>query len=95
MTRKLQSSNEVALNSSYTVGNIPRKTQQSEFGSISNYRNLPCCQETMDLRELTSLAKQVQLAYTHTRDANSKVQLHVTSLHLGPFAVWSPHNYQC
>ncbi|CAE7319402.1 TRM10 [Symbiodinium natans] len=37
--------------------------------------------DTMDVRELTSLAKQVQLAYTQTRDSNSKVQLHITSLH--------------
>ena len=35
----------------------------------------------MDVRELTSLAKQVQLSYTQARDSNSKVQLHVTSLH--------------
>eukprot|EP00931_Biecheleriopsis_adriatica_P047525 TRINITY_DN27403_c0_g2_i1.p1 TRINITY_DN27403_c0_g2~~TRINITY_DN27403_c0_g2_i1.p1 ORF type:complete len:245 (+),score=60.14 TRINITY_DN27403_c0_g2_i1:36-737(+) len=34
----------------------------------------------MDVRELTSLAKQVTLAYTHVRNLRSKVQLHVTSL---------------
>ncbi|CAE8601583.1 unnamed protein product, partial [Polarella glacialis] len=35
---------------------------------------------TMGVKELTSLGKQVQLAYTHVRDLRSKVQLHVTSL---------------
>ncbi|CAE7442608.1 TRM10 [Symbiodinium microadriaticum] len=37
--------------------------------------------DTMDVRELTSLAKQVQLSYTQARDSNSKAQLHIMSLH--------------
>ncbi|CAK9044082.1 unnamed protein product [Durusdinium trenchii] len=36
--------------------------------------------QSMDVRELTSLAKQIQLAYTQARNMGSKVQLHLTSL---------------
>eukprot|EP00933_Yihiella_yeosuensis_P060878 TRINITY_DN63676_c0_g1_i1.p1 TRINITY_DN63676_c0_g1~~TRINITY_DN63676_c0_g1_i1.p1 ORF type:complete len:372 (-),score=94.89 TRINITY_DN63676_c0_g1_i1:84-1166(-) len=59
---------------------------------------------TLDVRELTSLAKQVQLSYTHVRDSRSKVQLHVTSLEEGNpalrslegvgFQKWTLHTHE-
>eukprot|EP00435_Cladocopium_sp_Y103_P072356 s198_g40.t1 len=36
--------------------------------------------QSMDVKELTSLAKQIQLAYTQARNMGSKVQLHLTSV---------------
>lgn len=39
--------------------------------------------ENMARRDLTSLAKQLQLSYTAVRDLRSPIQLHFTSLHSG------------